>query len=554
MKRSICSIILIIILTLISRPVHSIEIIQGSKISGNFQIDAQSYQKDSLIGADDVREKVLSNAYLNMIFNIENFEAGIRYEAYLDPILGIDPRYKGSGIPFRYLTFTSDMIDVTAGNFYEQFGSGIIFRTYEERQLGFDNSMDGLRIKIRPIDGIDLTAIIGKQRSFWNTGDGIVRGANITFDINNFFKKLLPRNLDIKIGASIISKYQADLQSKYKLPENVLAYSTRLAISTDWFQLDGEYAYKFNDPQATNNFSFNPGTGFIINASLFGTGIGFTLNMHRVDNMDFRSDRAARGNNLLINYIPPLTKQHAYRLATIYPYATQINNEIGIQADFTYTFNKESLFGGKYPATINVNYSRIHNIDTSHIDDFTYKSPFFSVGKRMYFQDINIEIEKKWSTNWMTHLAYINLIYDKDILEHEGIPDYGKIYSNILVLETTYKISKKDALKIEAQHLWWAQDSLIKIPDNQNGNWLYLFAEYTISPSWYFSIWDEFNYGNQDIDRRIHYISGSFAFVYETSRISFGYGRQRGGTICIGGVCRQVPASNGFFLTISSSF
>ena len=33
-----------------------------------------------------------------------------------------------------------------------------------------------------------------------------------------------------------------------------------------------------------------------------------------------------------------------------------------------------------------------------------------------------------------------------------------------------------------------------------------------------------------------------------------GFGRQRGGLICIGGVCRYVPESNGFNLNLSHSF
>ncbi|HPU24227.1 MAG TPA: DUF6029 family protein [Candidatus Kapabacteria bacterium] len=32
------------------------------------------------------------------------------------------------------------------------------------------------------------------------------------------------------------------------------------------------------------------------------------------------------------------------------------------------------------------------------------------------------------------------------------------------------------------------------------------------------------------------------------------YGKQNQGIICVGGVCRTVPASNGLYLSISSSF
>ena len=43
---------------------------------------------------------------------------------------------------------------MTVGNFYDQFGSGLVFRSYEERNLGIDNAMDGFRLILQPIDGV----------------------------------------------------------------------------------------------------------------------------------------------------------------------------------------------------------------------------------------------------------------------------------------------------------------------------------------------------------------------------------------------------------------
>jgi hypothetical protein len=107
---------------------------------------------------------------------------------------------------------------------------------------------------------------------------------------------------------------------------------------------------------------------------------------------------------------------------------------------------------------------------------------------------------------------------------------------------------------VELQHIWSKQDSTILVPDNTNGNWLYGLAEYSIAPTWFFSLFDEYNYGNHDADRKLHYLSASVVYLIGTTRVSFGYGRQRGGLLCVGGVCRPVPASNGFLLSISSSF
>jgi len=90
--------------------------------------------------------------------------------------------------------------------------------------------------------------------------------------------------------------------------------------------------------------------------------------------------------------------------------------------------------------------------------------------------------------------------------------------------------------------------------DNNNGSWVYALAEYTIAPQWFISLFNEYNYGNEDPNRRLNYLSGNIIYVKDALRLTLGYGRVRGGILCVGGVCRPVPASNGFSLSVSSTF
>ena len=62
-------------------------------ISGSVQTDIQTYQEDSLIGAPKVAEQMLSITFVNILFNKGKFSAGVRFESYQNPLLGIDPRY-----------------------------------------------------------------------------------------------------------------------------------------------------------------------------------------------------------------------------------------------------------------------------------------------------------------------------------------------------------------------------------------------------------------------------------------------------------------------------
>ena len=80
------------------------------------------------------------NGYANVIATKGAFSAGARYESYENALLGFDPNYKGSGFPYRYFSFDNKGLSVTVGNFYEQFGTGMLFRSYEERDLGLDNA------------------------------------------------------------------------------------------------------------------------------------------------------------------------------------------------------------------------------------------------------------------------------------------------------------------------------------------------------------------------------------------------------------------------------
>ncbi len=538
------------------------QLLNGGKISGNFQMDAQYYQADSLIGAKDVKEGMRLNAFTNIIYTNNNFTAGVRYENYQNPLLGFDSRYKGSGIPYRFATYTKDDWNITVGNFYEQFGSGLVFRTYEERNLGFDNAMDGIRIIVSPLKGITLKGVWGNQRYFFDKGPGIVRGLDGELNFNEICKKLSESKFRIILGGSFVSKYQADEDAQYNLPENVASYAGRLNLGYKKFNLNAEYAYKINDPSAANNMIYKPGDALYVSASYSQKGLGVLLNGLKVDNMDFRSDRSVGqlGNPLSINYLPTLTRSHIYTLAAFYPYATQSTGQIGYQAQINYKLKKNTFLGGKYGMDIALNYSDIHAIDKVALNDTItigqsgtdgYKSNFISWGKEKYFTDFNIEITKKLSAKWKLIFDYVYFEYNKAVIE--GHPDVPMVFAHIGIADVSYKINETNSVRVEFQHLF-SKDDIDPDTKIEKKNWMLMLVEYSIAPKWFFTISDMYNYNNADVDKRVHYYNGAVTFVKGTTRVALGYGKQRKGIFCSGGVCREVPASNGLSLTIVSSF
>jgi hypothetical protein len=86
------------------------------EIHGNFEIDAQTYKADSLIGAPEFPEKIGNNSFMNLLYTRGKFESGVRFESYYPTLQGFT-RERGAGIPYRYARYRNEKFDVTAGTF-----------------------------------------------------------------------------------------------------------------------------------------------------------------------------------------------------------------------------------------------------------------------------------------------------------------------------------------------------------------------------------------------------------------------------------------------------
>ena len=525
-------------------------------IHGDFSLNLQSYQEDLQIGAQAADEIVLNNAYLNINYIKGRFATGLRYESYLNALADYDPEFKGNGIMYKYAKYSIDGLEMTAGNYYEQLGSGLIFRSYEDKGLGIDNAMDGIRVKYKPINGLYIKTFIGKSRAHFTYADGIFRGADGEINFNELLNSEF--KTQIIVGGSFISRYQERSSSVFKIPQNVSAYAGRIGLNHGNWNYYGEYAYKINDPANVLNASkmnYASGNAFTQNITFSKKGFGVIAEIHRTDNMTFKSDRDRDGKAYIINYIPTLSKPHAYSLLALYPCATQADGEFGMQFDVFYKFAKGTLFGGKYGTKIFLNYSKINSLNggPSFLNDNTeYTSSININNATIHYQDLNITINKKINKKINTNFIFANQTYNKDILEGKPIGDYGILNSTIIVGDISYKIKRGHSLRVELQNLTSKQLETAK--QLAEGNWSMALLEYTISPHWFFAIQDMYNYGHEDIKKRLHYVNINAGFIKGANRFEIGYGKKREGIFCVGGVCKTVPSSNGFNLSISSSF
>lgn len=529
------------------------------QLTGSFQVLFQQYNKDTLIGAAVPDAKAALNSFGNFTYTYGKVSAGVRFESYQNAILGFPSRFKGSGIGNRYVRYNDNFIDITVGNFYEQFGTGMALRTYWEPNLGIDNALDGVRVILRPTKAIDLKALYGEQRLDFNNrivnGSGIVRGADAEIRINDLFKTLEEKELKVSIGGSFVSKYQSGTTIEKDsllllLPNNVSLTGGRLGIIYKNIQLTGEYVYKINDPNADNQYIYKNGKGIFANATYSTKGFGLSLNGKFIDNMAYRSEREVLLFDLPINFLPSITRQHTYNLAaTLYPYATVLNGETGVSGELFYNFKKDSPLGGKYGTYVGLNVAAVNSLDTTNLAGREgivqgYRTNSVLFGTTKYVRDVNLEVRKKISSK--TSLVYAHYYFEFNTLTTPVTSDFkGIVYAHVDVIDIQYKIKPKHFIRGELQSLITEQDK---------GNWATALVEYTFSPHWTVAVLDQYNYGNKDASKRVHYLYGTVGYNTGGTRIAIGYGKRRAGIFCIGGVCRAVPASNGLEINITSSF
>ena len=515
---------------------------QGLTLSGSIQSDMLIPQNDDKIGAKKT-DDFLTNTYVDLLLQSQHVDAGARLEYLEHPLPGFENDFKGWGVPNFWVKGRLGCAELTAGTFYEQFGSGFILRTYEERSLGIDNSLLGGRLVVKPIDGLTLKVLSGKQRRYWSWKGGLVSGADAEINLDKWFPALQQHDTRLTLGASWVNKYEkdeeifADLTHRYNLPKYVNAWDVRANLNHGPWGVLVEYARKTQDPSFDNLFNYDAGQVAMFSGSYSRHGLSVLLQAKRSENMSFRSQRNMMGTSAFINHLPAFTLDHTYALAALYPYATQLaSGEWAYQAELGYNFKRKTAIGGKYGMNIKFNYSYVRSIQKA----------WFKWGTDTYYQDLNVQLTRRFTRGFKLNFMYMNQRYNKSVIEGEG----GMVHSNIFVGDGMFQLAPKTKLRCELQYLQTKQDQ---------GDWVYGLLELSLAPHWMVTVSDMWNCGDSDMaqyseNTHYHYYQGLVTYNIKSHRIQLGYGRTRAGYNCSGGVCRYVPATKGVTLTYNYNF
>ncbi len=526
---------------------------QRGMLSGNLEANGNFFIRDTLIGAGNTPQYDYqlygADAWLNLVYACSgDFEAAVRFDLFQNSnLLNPTGSYTDQGIGRWYLRKQIGKLDLTGGYIYDQIGSGIVFRAYEERPLAIDNALYGLRLAYQLSPNWQIRAFTGRQKQQFDAYASSIRAMAIdgfwTSDSSSL--TLVPgigmvsRTIDDAsvnlLTAELATYEEADRFVPHYNTYAVSLYNTLTAGPVVWYV---EGAWKSADvmfdpfaPRITSNGDtlvgkYYSADGAVIYSSFsYAQGkLGLTIEGKYTEHFEFRTRPQESANRGLINYLPPMTRVNTYRLTARYNAATQFLGEYAWQADFRYAHSRKLQF--------NFNISNLTTLE-----------------QELLYRELVAEMTYKYKRQWQLIAGIQRQQYNQEVYEVKpGVPLVQTItpYFDFL-----YKLSRRKAIRVEGQYMATQQDY---------GSWAFALLEWTWAPHWAFTISDMYNVQPQKTfdaagnPLPIHYPRIDVYYTQGPNRFSISYVKQVEGVVCSGGICRLEPAFSGVKVTVNSSF
>ena len=481
-----------------------------------------------------------SNNYLKVDYYKGRLSAGLQLEGYFPTTIGYPISESMLSLSNLYVSWTDNDYSVTAGTFYEQLGSGLLFRSWEDRALGLNNAILGARATYKFQDYFSLKAFWGIPHA--SKVSQIVNSITPTFSLGlsqvnvaafDFALSLSDcigwKNLSWSLEGSILNKFEkvSDYLLELGYPRNRLGWSGRMNFDYDGLYFRGEYV------GAGKQYSLDKG---IVNGSAqlveFGynnKGLGVSVTGRRLyyaqQKIQINSSKISEVVNT-ISYCPALCTQYTYMLTSLTPYVPiSGDEEVGGQIDAFYNFRRGTKLGGKRGMKVHANFSTYFSVNRN----YAHKNAVM----RMW--DFSVDVEKQWTKKFKSTFLYSAQDYNE---EENGLY-IGQ--SHTIVADLLYKWTSKFSTRLELQYL---------TSKDYQKDWMAALLEVSLAPHWSVFASDMYNHGGS----KMHYYNAGLSYSMRWLRVAAGYGRYRAGFICSGGVCREIPAYTGANITLTATF
>jgi hypothetical protein len=487
-------------------------------LSGSIESEVHIPQEDTPIGAPDYDQWALTNTYADLQLQSKYVDAGARWEYLKHPMPGFEPDFAGWGVPHFFLKGHAKNLELTVGDYYEQFGSGFVLRCYEERTLGIDNALRGGRLSWKPARGLAVKALAGRQRHYWEHNKAWITGADVEADIGQWIPAWQRDSVSLTLGASAVNKHEGRGELT-AMPENVSAFDLRARLQAGGWDLLAEYAHKTRDPHADNHYDGSAGRVVMLSAAWSGGPVEALVRARRTENMAFRSRRDVTGLSSMLNHQPVFAMEHDYFLPASFPYITHPDGEWACQASLSCELPAQTV--------ARMHFSHMHTLGKG----------FWQWGSQTRYQDLNLQVGKQFASGVKASAMYMNQHFHQGLVEGEG----DMIRNHIFVAEAKVPLNQHLSLRGEAQCL---------LSDADDADEVFGLLCLTVGQHWKFSVSDECFTG----DSPTHYPMGSVAYQSDSHTLAVSYGRASDGYITVDGIGRFDPARRGLTVTYRYEF
>jgi hypothetical protein len=505
-------------------------------LSGNVMANVNFFQRDTNIKAsgNPLYDNLLSGgeSWMNLTYNQNGFTAMLRLDAFQNSNLrNPTSALSKAGIGAYSLSKEYQNLTITAGHIYDQIGSGIIFRAYEDRGLLIDNALYGLQMKYKLNEHLSVKGMAGQTKNIFDRYEPIIKAANIEgeYDIKKVHITpglgIINRTMDANSMNVLVSSINAKPQRDRFVPvynnTALTFYNTLNAGNITWYV---EAAKKTKEAIADANGALVNADGSVLFTTVgFSKGkIGINATGKRTENFMMRSSP----NEILLqgiyNWQPIVAQIRPQRLIARYTPPSQDLSELAGAINGFYTPNDNYTF--------NVSYTHINTLDNIAL-----------------YREVFADAEIRKVKNSIIHIGVQYLVYNQALYQGKNETTYPTINAITPMLEYIYKIDKKRTIRTELQYMSTKQDY---------GSWAFALIEYTIAPSWSFAVTDMYNIAPNKVHvkKALHYPNIFVAYSKDAHRFTAQYVKQVEGINCTGGVCRYEPAFSGFKIGMTSTF
>ena len=533
----------------------SAKLLAQGTFSGDLMMNMNFFMRDSSIKASNnsLYDHALSGSegWLDLRYSVSGFTFFVRADAFNNSNLK-DPTTPSTDFGIGAWSITKEMNDLTivVGTIYDQIGSGILFRAYEDRGLLIDNGLVGIELKYKLTNKITLKGFTGQQRDNALTDVGkavhtlpyspVIKGFNAEGDFSAGKVHIIPgigilnRTLDDATRQIVKGKIDAQpLNTQFTEMYNMYAftaYNTLIYKNFSWY---AEGSYKtheaINEPDASGNNVLVDKPGNVEYTSInFGKkGIALSLTGKRTEDFVMRTSPNETLLNGMLNWQPIVAVLRPERLMARYTPASQDISEMAATGNLTLSPNDVTNYTFTY----------------THINTLENQTLY-----REAYADVAYQGMKSWIFQGGVQYMEYNIV----TYQSEGAPDHPIVYAFTPFAEITYRFNEKNSLRAEVQYMDTKQDW---------GSWAFALLEYDIAPKWSFTLSDMLNVvQNKNDDNHNYtspannYYSAYVAYTKGPHRFSLAYVKQVDGINCSGGVCRYEPAFSGVKATLTSSF